>query len=520
MIGIVGILFLLFGLLLVYPSSWDFVKSVVYAAGKMIGYYWPNVASAIGVAYTTVDDQVRRYYNRLLWTVSGYFAWLVLVTLMAIAAAIGGYTTWFAVFCFTFALSLWPIQRQFVTLAKLSQVYLPQGLQFSEPRLTSVLMVIALNAGVTAILFPHLFFNGYGAVLLVVLMAGTAWLVAYPSPRLYAVKGFAIATLITIGFWGVFWLIPAHAEAAMLSVRNFEFDRGQENLIAKLNERPVQKATATVLGWKVETYPNGSPVLDESGFAKVSECNLSDGTRFTLKEGQVFKTFDLRVSADAGEPLIQVFVPNTDGTWIQSQNSPKCWIPVSRTDLAIAKPKPSPSVETAKVEQSTKSSPQTKAETPKSAEKPAPVKTSFTVPANAVHASGIEVKAGQKVIVKASGKVNSMPESQNYDGTYKWVGPNGWGNLNPGFISEGTKSLAGPLPQGRSYMALTARIAHSQPSLTDGNWILVGNYYEFRAGEDGYLYFIVNEKLQENGKVRMEYLNNNQGEFKVEVKVQ
>ena len=150
-----------------------------------------------------------------------------------------------------------------------------------------------------------------------------------------------------------------------------------------------------------------------------------------------------------------------------------------------------------------------------------PKQESYTIKVSPrqVNYTGIKINASDLIVITASGKINSMPESMNYDGTYKWVGPNGWGNLNPGFISEGTKSLAGPLPQGRSYMALTARIATSQPSLTDGNWILVGKYFQFKSQQDGMLYFVVNEKIQENGKIRMDWLENNQGEFTVKVTI-
>lgn len=156
---------------------------------------------------------------------------------------------------------------------------------------------------------------------------------------------------------------------------------------------------------------------------------------------------------------------------------------------------------------------------------PSPKKSSPTSISNlsispaVVTRTEVYVNKGDTVIITATGRINSLPNAKDYDGTYKWVGPEGWGNLDPGFISEGTRSLAGPLPQGRSYLALTARIGKNQPSLVDGNWIYIGRRQSFVADQDGYLYFVVNEKLEENGHSRMEYLSNNQGSIVVDITV-
>lgn len=548
---VLGLFFALLAALVTFPSLWDLIKAAFYVGRRLTVHYAPAVAAGVATVAADIELQARAYIRMVLYWILAYFAALAILIGIALAALKGGNIYIFGLTTFIFALAIWPLQKKLAFLANLSRFYLPTPLRLSEPKISTLLMVIPIYSGVTAMLFPHLFYNGFGVLLLIVLMAGTAWIVAFPTEFLVAAKAVAILTVLTIASWVVLWLIPAHVEAGMNYFQGFENSRGQDNLLAKLRERPVLRVNADVLGWTVETYQNGDPVLDADNFAKVKPCMIRDAqgqlVRMSLSKGAEFKTLDVRVSVDAGEPLVQVYTPNSDGTWIVTEDSAKCWIPVSKTELA-SKPTPTPQpvqqaiVTTQPVQQQVAVSKQPadpsvsitpiqtnqgrSATTSQNVDNGSleQVKTSHRVslyvPAKAPYQSSIFVKRGQKIIITASGKVNSMPESWSRDGSYRWVGPDGWGKENPGFITQARGNLGGPLPSDYSYLALAARVFPTKPMITDGKWELVGSQNTIVADRDGYLHFVVNEKtVDQYGHYKPDWLENNQGGFQVEVSV-
>ncbi len=510
------------------PSLRVLVGTVIYVALTVASTHYPAVAGAAGSAI----DTAKQWYRKVLWMAVGYSLLLVGIATLCVIFIYFELNVYLAATVLTFVLALWPIQKALLWVSERTNEFktvlrpevgdsslvlflkrlIPAPPTVSEPKMITLLMVLPIYATITAVTFPNFFYHSYGFFLILFLLIGIQFIVAFNSKVFWAAKIFTGLT-VTTAILGVLVLITQVTVSAYQQGVTFQ------NWFAQLHNRPEHKLKTETLAWTLAVYQSGTVVEDQYGFAKVEPCLDATGQQIRYPAGQSFKTLNLRTFVDAGEALVQIFPANSDGSWLNTQEKRPCWIPVSKTDVPELKPNPSPSMESVKVEKVEQSAPQTKVETPKSEEIPKSVDTSFTVPANAVYASGIYVKKGQEIIVRATGKVNSLPETKYYDGTYKWVGPEGWGTLDPRFISEGKKSLAGPLPQGRSYMALTARIGTSQPSLTDGNWTIIGRGLRFTADQDGMLYFVVNEKLSENGTVRTEWLENNQGGFKVEVKV-
>lgn len=145
----------------------------------------------------------------------------------------------------------------------------------------------------------------------------------------------------------------------------------------------------------------------------------------------------------------------------------------------------------------------------------APSSGSITVPASAEDFdSGISVRKGQTVILSASGSANASATSS--DGSFRWVGPDGWGS-SPSF-SQGRK---GPLPSGSSFMALCYRVGRGTLPINDGLWQLAGSSRRFTASSSGTIHFTVNDDIEDrNGNYQPSYRTNNQGQFNVQVRVE
>lgn len=395
-------------------------------------------------------------------------------------------------------------------------------------RYSRAVEIVFLHLATAALVYPSvLYYSAFWIYAAVGAMACMVYIKARDAKTSWLVPGLGIHYFIFLAL--LFFPQPVHTAQV-------EFNNLKKKFTLFSNDRSI--ATMTIFevtektsGWQVADRDEfGKPMKAENGLYRMAPCLITgeNDTKVQMEfvPGKKYQISEDGETLDAGEVMVKARAQNADGSWMITDKTVECYLPYSKVVIPKQESKSLDGVTTAKhVEDNSANSnsnlvQKTKVETPKSEDKPKSSTTSFTVPANAVYASGIEVKKGQEIVVTASGKVNSMPEAKDYDGTYKWVGPEGWGTLSPGFISEGKKSLAGPLPQGRSYMALTARVATSQPSLTDGNWTIIGRGMKFKADQDGYLYFVVNEKVQENGSVRMDYLTNNQGGFKVEVKVQ
>ncbi len=140
--------------------------------------------------------------------------------------------------------------------------------------------------------------------------------------------------------------------------------------------------------------------------------------------------------------------------------------------------------------------------------------TNLKMAASGIFPTGIRLKKGQQVRIRANGSVNASSEATKNDLSYKWVGANGWQN-SPSF-NVGRK---GPLPAGQSFMALAGRISSSSPSISDQSWSLVGAEQVLTATQDGELYLAVNDMAADSKGSHAEWFANNQGGLDLDIQV-
>ena len=114
--------------------------------------------------------------------------------------------------------------------------------------------------------------------------------------------------------------------------------------------------------------------------------------------------------------------------------------------------------------------------------------------------TGIYVKAGQGIQIKASGSVNGTNSER--DGSWKWVGPNGWG-----YIPSYATNRRHLLPEGKSFMALVGRIGNGDP-------FLIGESYESKTTQSGNLLLGTNDVAKPEGH---SWWLDNQGSFNVNI---
>jgi hypothetical protein len=122
----------------------------------------------------------------------------------------------------------------------------------------------------------------------------------------------------------------------------------------------------------------------------------------------------------------------------------------------------------------------------------------------------IYVRAGQTVVVSASGRVNHRRPT---GGASTVVGPDGWPS-NPAF----NRGLRSPLPPYAPFMSLAMRIGVGRLPVDDGGWVFVGSQKRVVAREDGYLHFTVNDMSDPTGET--DWWNDNEGAVKIRVRVQ
>lgn len=404
-----------------------------------------------------------------------------------------------------------------------------------------VMMIVLATLGTVAAMSPSWLYSywfwGYATV---ATFAAIVYITATATPKSYAVKVLGVHYFVLLALM----LFPQPVESAMVLKNKFVGKLKTWNIQTELESRPVLTAKGEIKGWDIQMDEFGEPLKGSNGLYTLTPCMVTDKSgnpkQFVLSAEDKYKIDGELVTVDAGELMVRVYTPHSDGTWIITSDTKKCWIPVSKTELA-SKPTPTPQpvqqqvvVNTQPVQPSASNTPIQSNQARNSANSAASqsvnngsteqVKTSHRVslyvPAKAPYQSSIFVRRGQKITITASGKVNSMPESWSRDGTYRWVGPDGWGKENPGFITQARGNLGGPLPSDYSYLALAARVFPTKPMITDGKWELVGSQNTIVADRDGYLHFVVNEKtVDQHGSWRPDWLENNQGGFQVEVSV-
>jgi len=119
--------------------------------------------------------------------------------------------------------------------------------------------------------------------------------------------------------------------------------------------------------------------------------------------------------------------------------------------------------------------------------------------------STLQVKKGQKIIIIATGKVNSC--RSRHDRAYGWTGPEGrkW---------SWNKKRKRPLGQNAPFMALCAKIGQ------DGKWFYVGKGKRFLAHQNGNIYFTVNDDTHDrHGRFQPGWREDNEGRFIVKAKI-
>ncbi len=389
-------------------------------------------------------------------------------------------------------------------------------LNVGKPYLTKLSILVSLLSGVFVFCFPNSFYGWWGMFIIIFAMFGMAWGLVFHSENPiapYVLMGIMVIILLSKVAWV---LAPNEMEKAMIWRYKQQQTIGMENLNENQRLRKDgQIRTVAAKCWQIDTYPNGDPIKNEDGIIVPKPSKIiihhkvqQDGKDVYVDEEMssipaytYVKVLDKRViTLDAGEQLIQVFVQNSDGTWIMGDDKRTCWIAASlmaflpvKSDIAdIAKPTIIPEI-------------WTNAETIK-----------VVLAANEMAGTTVNVIAGQTIRVRATGLVNAVSENNKDDPSYKWIGPDGWGVENA--FSE---NKSGPLSNGESFMALSTRISKGPPSISDGKWTKVGTEKVWEAKESGTLYFTVNDKLSvsKSNRVTTNWFGDNQGGFQLEVQV-
>lgn len=479
------------GVFTMYPGLWDLVVAVFGVFWDDVTHYWPI------------------YKKRLAWAIVIYIGVLCALAVFAGFALAGGNLTGFAIVTFIMALALLPLHllmNKFVSIVNhvasgAVSMLTPTPVSVTAigtPKIPAVSILILLGMALMALLFPAAFLDWFIYFELVLVIFGVLVMVAWPSNRFMArtVLGLQGVVIVSIAVMQVF--AAPYTEAATLQKQLRDAIQGRENLQTKLSLRPVHNVTgstgATV--YKIARHSNGDPKMREDGFPEVEKAGEK------LEMGQKFKTLDVKfTSVDAGEPLVQIFSPADDGTWVQIGDVGNRWIAVSVTDLAeaeIAKDKTSP---------------------PKTSDgklnSTAGAVLNFDMPATDKYNTKVLVRRGQRIRIQASGEVNASSPATPNDGAYRLVGPSGWGS-DPGFNS----GRSGPLPAGQSFMALTARVSSGEPSVVDGQWKYVGDSQVITADQDGYVYLVVNDRVGDKSGLHRDWFTNNQGGLSVQLQVE
>lgn len=372
--------------------------------------------------------------------------------------------------------------------------------------------IVLLHLATAALVYPSvLYYSVFWVYAAVAAMACMVYMIARDTTTSWLVQGLGIHYFIFL----LLLLFPQPVESAHLEFNNLKKKVTLFNNDRYIATRTIFEVTEKTSGWQVADVDELGKPIKKDGHYRMTPCYVTGANDTTAQmefvPGKKYQVSEDGETLDAGEAMIKARAQNADGTWLITDKTVECYIPFSKTDLAVAKPKPTPVPVT---------TPTVVAPSQPAPAKVVAVERSFYMQASEVYRLGIHVRRGQRVQITASGQINTMPEDRRTDRAYRWVGPDGWGSSIPGFITKATGSFAGPLPEGAPYLALAARVSSKAPSLSDGNWILIGSNNSFIADQDGYLYLVVNEKSKNQaGIYQPEWLSNNQGGLQIEVSV-
>jgi hypothetical protein len=321
--------------------------------------------------------------------------------------------------------------------------------RFGQPDITKIIIVTTLLCGIDELCFPDEFFSSFGIFIMILGMIGVALRLVFPaeySIAPYVVMAMIILTVSTKAAWMVF---PTELESLMIWRTSTESRNGYANLLAQSKSRKNGKVVAEAKCWDVELYSNGNPKTKD-GIAIVNPDFIIDingkktSNQRSLVKDQPVKVVDKKIGTiDAGEPLVLVFIPNDDGTWVQVQGGVKrsCWVAASKIQFEEERVSVTSTVTTSTITTDSVST----TSVPTTTRKYTGSKT-ITVDAKKQYTdTGIDLKAGQVVSIT----YNSGTWSNTNDSGSIWSDANGGGRWPGTIIASGNfRALIGYTSNG------------------------------------------------------------------------
>lgn len=400
------------------------------------------------------------------------------------------------------------------------------------PSVLATVTLIPIPIAFWAAVFPFHFYEWFLAAYGLFLLVGFGLLIlgrlirskVFLGP--YAISGILIISSLLAIFVYAF---PQQARAMVIDRKISNRDSGRESLAKEIALRPIDKFKVPEGGkaywWRHTT--------DSAGRDKFTRYLGANGNQCYSVNDEAFKTVLVPAdSVEMGGTYIQAYFPDQEtGEYIfldvkpgatvklggklspctvtvqegQSLEDILPWVAAEKTNSAVKK-FTDKSEDDKKSEDDGSSSDNTAWDGVKV--------SSMNMPATGRFPTGIHLKKGQQVRVRADGSVNASGESTKSDAAYKWVGPDGW-QSDPSF-NAGRK---GPLPAGSSFMALVGRITNGTPSVSDEKWSLIGSDQVLTASEDGELILVINDKVADSSGLHLDWLTNNQGGLKLKIQV-
>ncbi len=300
-----------------------------------------------------------RVYGSIGWALGTHYGARVLavylgsMVVLSVSAfvVIGSHQTRaLAVICFLAGISLWILQsclQGALRAAGAVSGLLGSDWRAKQPSLSSVLVIIPMYVGVTALAFPMFLYSVYAPFFLGLLMTGVTIVIAWPSDNVKSTKVLAGLTTATFAVWILCGLFPAHIRASVIARNNEQNAKGRENIINALKtQRDQHIKTENAIVWRVTNEEaaadeigtvSGCPGIDKGGIKAVAKTTGNkDGAEVitSLPKDTVFRIADIEASTiNCGEPLIRIYLP--DGkSWVQPYGFGNMYVAISDTDLA------------------------------------------------------------------------------------------------------------------------------------------------------------------------------------------
>lgn len=458
------------------PALIDLFEAIGYAAGKVA-----TIAKDKLVKFLTV-----------------YLAILAVLVVAGGIAMAAEQTLIFAVIMFLIGCVLLPANGLMNKSISLINHVLPNGSKMGDPKVITISALVSINLGLVALLFPAAFYSWFGIFMLALMMVGVAVIFAFPSDRFLSRVVLGSMAVATFVLWIAMAVFPTEIEAAVNWRKINQANSGRKNVAEMLKIRPVQKVIAdTAALWTVKKRWNGDPVLRSDGFPVVTPLNKS------LTKGQLFKTSNVEVRGlDAGEPMVQIFLPAADGSWVQTGEIEDMYIAVSKTDL--------PTTQISSNDTAVTNSSSNNSSNGASSGK----KSMFVDATNSAGvSSGFFVKSGTTVKVSASGTAVWKNIPVGNPSKYEECGPDGTSSTASKLISK-----AEYMSNMDQYLCPTALKGQLIAKVGNGSWFPVGSNYKGEMTNDGNLVFAINDLDPAKQPVAENWGDNSKG-FQITVEV-